>query len=185
MGRHASHDRPRSCSGRSEGIPRLDITSCNSGYEVSEILGCFRFGSSLRTVDSPIYTSFATLSCISSLAVAPKLPVWNLRPQEYIARRLAPHALANPGPRTVDSFAGQIEDLLNSSFTETARQRLKHAQRRERIAIGLSLLFQVNLFECEVGLYSFEARWSYSGPGLSSYSSGLSIANKNVAKKRC
>jgi hypothetical protein len=32
--------------------------------------------------------SFATLSCISSLAVAPKLPIWRLKPDEYAFREL-------------------------------------------------------------------------------------------------
>lgn len=86
--------------------------------------------------------SFATLSCISSLAVAPKLPIWNLSPNEYIARKLASKAHAEP--KSMESFAGHVGYILNSEFPVSARRTVKSAMIRERIALGLSLLAQVS-----------------------------------------
>lgn len=113
--------------------------------------------------------SFATLSCISSLAVAPKLPVWHLRPHEYIARKLAAHAGSDPKSMTL--FAGHVGLILENEFPLSAQRKVKSAQRKERIFLGLSLLAQVSVTSSQISRDGPHAtsRLCFNGHGVFSY----------------
>ena len=86
--------------------------------------------------------SFATLSCISSLAVAPMLPVWRLRPDEYYAKELRRGTAAD-----LHSVHAIIDwGLLEGGGRVTPqRQKVEAAQSRERVILALALLTQVVL----------------------------------------
>ena len=90
------------------------------------------------------FDSFVTLSTISSLAVAPMLPIWRLSPEEFYERHRRRHALLytdRDDPRYVHDVS-----VLNASLEANTRKlRIKKAQRRQRIIISVVLLLQVVL----------------------------------------
>ncbi|KAI0073010.1 hypothetical protein K474DRAFT_1711093 [Panus rudis PR-1116 ss-1] len=78
--------------------------------------------------------NFATLSCISSLAAAPVLPIWRLTPQQYYSREFARDVL------------GESHDMVeNGVYTNARKKRIKAAQSRARLILTLALLIQVVL----------------------------------------
>ncbi|KAI0345541.1 hypothetical protein BDW22DRAFT_1481783 [Trametopsis cervina] len=88
--------------------------------------------------------NFATLSTISSLAVAPLLPIWRLSPTEYYERHRQRHALLyadDDDPRVLRSPSA----LAGSLYANTKKQRVKAAQRRQRAVLSVVLLLQVVL----------------------------------------
>ncbi|GBE85478.1 hypothetical protein SCP_0706650 [Sparassis crispa] len=86
--------------------------------------------------------NFATISCISSLAVAPLLPIWCLRPSDYYARELARNAIS--GPNTLHGDAdGNV--LVSEVYVNTHKKKIKAEQNKERLILSLALLTQVVL----------------------------------------
>ncbi|KAI0655457.1 hypothetical protein C8Q70DRAFT_923626 [Cubamyces menziesii] len=83
--------------------------------------------------------NFATLSCISSLAVAPTLSIWRLTPEGYYVRQLAHHVLNTTAPEEDH----QIGDT--ASITDRDRVRIQRAQGYQRLFLALALLTQVVL----------------------------------------
>ncbi|CAL1713780.1 unnamed protein product [Somion occarium] len=83
--------------------------------------------------------NFATLSCISSFAVAPMLPIWRLRPSEYYAQELARNAVHDAGG---DDQSNIIESPF---YINRQKKHIKAAQNRERVILALALLTQVVL----------------------------------------
>ncbi|KAI0326220.1 hypothetical protein GY45DRAFT_1329192 [Cubamyces sp. BRFM 1775] len=83
--------------------------------------------------------NFATLSCISSLAVAPTLSIWRLTPEGYYARQLAHHVMntATPDENHHTSDA--------ASITDRDRMKIQRAQGLQRLFLALALLTQVVL----------------------------------------
>ncbi|KAH8082452.1 hypothetical protein BXZ70DRAFT_959185 [Cristinia sonorae] len=97
--------------------------------------------------------NFATLSCISSLAAAPMLPIWRLRPHEYYAQELARHVLMDDG---------EDRNVLESEvYINRHKKKIKAAQNRERVVLSLALLTQVVL-QWTWGILMFVSP-SYSG----------------------
>lgn len=84
--------------------------------------------------------SFATLSCISSLATAPKLPLWRMSPNEYFRMRGRPFAASESStlPQTRDDVL--LEDDV---YVNVHKKRIKHEQRKGRLFIAFALMFQV------------------------------------------
>ena len=139
MGRNASNDfvnhrcyHPKDHSGPL-------FASCYVDYEVrtqnSRVSNIHVLSISL----SPF--SFATLSCISSLATAPKLHIWRVHTSEYLANKLATHGGFDPANLTL--FSQHVGELLKSEVSPQARHGLKIAQIRERLIFVLSLSAQV------------------------------------------
>lgn len=88
--------------------------------------------------------SFATLSCISSLAVAPMLPVWRLKPHSYYAKELERRAHKDPHALNIGNYRN--ETLLESEvYMNVQKKKMKADQNRERIILALALLIQVVL----------------------------------------
>ncbi|OBZ71733.1 hypothetical protein A0H81_08882 [Grifola frondosa] len=90
---------------------------------------CPKGGSAITLHHATLVLNFATLSCISSLVVAPILPIWQLTPEEYCVRRLA---------LDDDAAEGAIID-------EKRIKQLEAAQSKERLILALALLTQVVL----------------------------------------
>ncbi|KAK7682320.1 hypothetical protein QCA50_014524 [Cerrena zonata] len=86
--------------------------------------------------------NFATLSCISSLAVAPMLPIWRLRPGEYYRRELARHALTDENDLHEDEHINVLESGI---YVNKHKRKILAAQNRERVVLSLALLTQVVL----------------------------------------
>ena len=86
--------------------------------------------------------SFATLSCIASLAVAPMLPIWRLTPGEYFELQRQKHALHLTEDRN-DAAALQQEIIEVSMDSNVRKRQVKRAQRRERLVLALAILIQV------------------------------------------
>ncbi|KAI8986292.1 hypothetical protein BD414DRAFT_546366 [Trametes punicea] len=82
--------------------------------------------------------NFATLSCISSLAVAPTLSIWRLTPEGYYVRQLAHHVLNI----TFQEGSGHNEVAL---FRDRDRTKIQEAQSKQRLFLALALLVQVVL----------------------------------------
>ncbi|KAI0369432.1 hypothetical protein BV20DRAFT_968016 [Pilatotrama ljubarskyi] len=78
--------------------------------------------------------NFATLSCISSLAVAPTLSIWRLSPENYLTRQLARYVL--------DTLH---EDSTVTQITPGDRIKIERAQSKQRLFLALALLTQVVL----------------------------------------
>ncbi|KAI0775612.1 hypothetical protein BD413DRAFT_280050 [Trametes elegans] len=78
--------------------------------------------------------NFATLSCISSLAVAPTLSIWRLTPEGYYTQQLARHVLG---------ISPELGD--NGVITPKDKTRIQRAQGRQRLFLALALLTQVVL----------------------------------------
>ncbi|KAI0698128.1 hypothetical protein BC835DRAFT_691448 [Cytidiella melzeri] len=108
--------------------------------------------------------NFVTLSTISSLAVAPMLPIWRLSPAEYYERHRRRHALLYTD--VDDSRYLQSPFVFEGSlYANTQKQRVKAAQRRQREVLSIVLLLQVVL-QWAWGLFLFvDPR--YSQPELS------------------
>ncbi|TCD66843.1 hypothetical protein EIP91_000797 [Steccherinum ochraceum] len=116
---------------------------------------------SLTLHHATLILNFATLSCISSLASAPMLPIWRLRPHEYYAQELARHAMMDDG---------EGRNILESEvYVNRHKSKIKAAQNRERVVLSLALLTQVVL-QWAWGIIMFVSP-SYSG----SYCSGGTI----------
>ncbi|KAI0823273.1 hypothetical protein BC628DRAFT_1325548 [Trametes gibbosa] len=79
--------------------------------------------------------NFATLSCISSLAVAPTLSIWRLSPEKYYTRQIARYVL--------DSTAQ--EDRSPTRISSKDRTRIQRAQSKQRLFLAVALLTQVVL----------------------------------------
>ncbi|EKM48053.1 uncharacterized protein PHACADRAFT_214972, partial [Phanerochaete carnosa HHB-10118-sp] len=112
--------------------------------------------------------NFATLSCISSLAVAPMLPIWRLTPGEYFEQDRQQHALglSASGDKHGRATAALNRRIVESAALRNARKReVKRAQRRARMVLSLALLIQVVL-QWAWGVYLFTA-WTYSQPACS------------------
>ncbi|RDX44159.1 hypothetical protein OH76DRAFT_1559898 [Lentinus brumalis] len=84
--------------------------------------------------------NFATLSCISSLAVAPTLSIWRLTPREYYAKRLARDILDDDE----DHQDRMITDAVDT-MTGRHRKRIERAQSRQRLILAIAILTQVVL----------------------------------------
>ena len=84
--------------------------------------------------------SFATLSCISSLAVAPTLSIWRLTPQEYYRKRLERDILDDHD----DDQDRMISDAVDT-MTGRHRRRIERAQSRQRLILAIAILTQVVL----------------------------------------
>ncbi|RDX54931.1 hypothetical protein OH76DRAFT_1397245 [Lentinus brumalis] len=84
--------------------------------------------------------NFATLSCISSLAVAPTLSIWRLTPREYYAKRLARDILDDDE----DHEERMITDAVDI-MTGRHRKRIIRAQSRQRLILAIAILTQVFL----------------------------------------
>ncbi|PIL34876.1 hypothetical protein GSI_02663 [Ganoderma sinense ZZ0214-1] len=87
--------------------------------------------------------NFATLSCISSLAVAPTLSIWRLTPQQYYAKRLA-HDMLDAGDES-DTRHRMVTDAVEQITTGRHKRRVERAQNRQRIFLAFALLIQVVL----------------------------------------
>ncbi|KIP02978.1 hypothetical protein PHLGIDRAFT_130428 [Phlebiopsis gigantea 11061_1 CR5-6] len=84
--------------------------------------------------------NFSTLSCISSLAVAPTLPIWRLSPTEYSEQERNRHALT----LAEDEASKGLMKLIETSFyNHVHRQQAKAAQERARVVLSLAILLQV------------------------------------------
>ena len=83
-------------------------------------------------------SSFATLSCISSLAVAPMLPIWKLRARDYYRREIARHTLTYGSDDDDHVHALETQFYLN-----TRKKKIRDAQNRGRVILSLALLIQV------------------------------------------
>ncbi|KAI0088653.1 hypothetical protein BDY19DRAFT_178615 [Irpex rosettiformis] len=101
-------------------------------------------GHNLTLHHATLVLNFVTLSTISSLAVAPMLPIWRLSPEEFYERHRRRHALLYADiddPRYVND-----PSVLNASIQANRRKlRIKKAQRRQRMIISFVLLLQVVL----------------------------------------
>ncbi|KAI0629929.1 hypothetical protein C8Q77DRAFT_1064531 [Trametes polyzona] len=78
--------------------------------------------------------NFATLSCISSLAVAPTLSIWRLSPESYYTRQLARHVL--------NSWNDERSPPV---ISDKDRVRIQKAQSTQRLFLAVALLTQVVL----------------------------------------
>ncbi|KAL7279567.1 hypothetical protein ACG7TL_005967 [Trametes sanguinea] len=83
--------------------------------------------------------NFATLSCISSLAVAPTLSIWRLTTEGYYIRQLAHHVLH------VTFQEGNSQDGSGPTLEEKDRARIQRAQGKQRLFLALALMTQVVL----------------------------------------
>ena len=83
-------------------------------------------------------SSFATLSCISSLAVAPMLPIWKLRARDYYRREIARHTLTYGSDDDDHAHALETQFYLNMR-----KKKIRDAQNRGRVILSLALLIQV------------------------------------------
>ncbi|EIW52348.1 uncharacterized protein TRAVEDRAFT_156445 [Trametes versicolor FP-101664 SS1] len=79
--------------------------------------------------------NFATLSCISSLAVAPTLSIWRLSPESYYNRQLARHVL--------DTIHEDRDSPTRISSKDKAK--VQKAQGKQRLFLAIALLTQVVL----------------------------------------
>ncbi|CDO72293.1 hypothetical protein BN946_scf184970.g145 [Trametes cinnabarina] len=82
--------------------------------------------------------NFATLSCISSLAVAPTLSIWRLSTESYYIRQLAHHVLNITFQEGSQTGNGPV-------LEEKDRTRIQRAQGKQRLFLALALLTQVVL----------------------------------------
>ncbi|KAJ3536379.1 hypothetical protein NM688_g6847 [Phlebia brevispora] len=98
---------------------------------------------SLSLHHAVLIMNFATLSCISSLATAPKLPLWRLRTDEYIAQKLVPRT--DFQSMNLNLLSQQVGNILSKQFSSQAKLNVKNAQMRERLIFVLSLSAQVLL----------------------------------------
>ncbi|EMD39485.1 hypothetical protein CERSUDRAFT_111785 [Gelatoporia subvermispora B] len=103
------------------------------GAVVSKIQG------NLTLHHATLILNFATLSCVSSLAVAPLLPVWRLRPDEYFAQEVR-HAASMH-----DSSDDEGECLQMFIQSNRQKKRIKADQQRKRTILTLAILTQVVL----------------------------------------
>ncbi|KAI1789949.1 hypothetical protein LXA43DRAFT_1150765 [Ganoderma leucocontextum] len=87
--------------------------------------------------------NFATLSCISSLAVAPTLSIWRLTPQQYYAKRLA-HDMLDAGDES-DNKHHMVNHAVEQITTGRHKRKVARAQNRQRVFLALALLTQVVL----------------------------------------
>ncbi|KAI9068732.1 hypothetical protein FKP32DRAFT_1641846 [Trametes sanguinea] len=83
--------------------------------------------------------NFATLSCISSLAVAPTLSIWRLTTEGYYIRQLAHHVLH------VTFQEGNSQNGDGPTLEEKDRARIQRAQGKQRLFLALALMTQVVL----------------------------------------
>ena len=81
--------------------------------------------------------SFVTLSCISSLATAPQLPIWRMSHSEYFRLQLAV-VRHRTLPQTPDSTV--VEE---SVWANGEKKRIKKEQMRGKLFIACALLLQV------------------------------------------
>jgi hypothetical protein len=87
---------------------------------------------------SELEISYATLSCISSLAVAPMLPIWKLSPTEYYRQEQDRHAVTLVEDEHID------QALMAAGFyTYVLKKRLKESQTRARVVLSVAILLQV------------------------------------------
>ncbi|KAI0350172.1 hypothetical protein OH77DRAFT_1431320 [Trametes cingulata] len=77
--------------------------------------------------------NFATLSCISSLAVAPTLSIWRLSPESYLNRQLARYVFDT------------LHEGSTGMMTPKDRVKIERAQGTQRLFLALALLTQVVL----------------------------------------
>lgn len=92
-------------------------------------------------------SSFATLSCIGSLAVAPTLPIWRMEPEAYYRYEQRSHALVQPlESRTRTRDAPSRHDTTTAFPMNLGRRDLRRAQERARLILTVALLFQVRIF---------------------------------------
>ncbi len=111
---------------------RAVLTAVQRYTHVTPPEGCFQL--KLTHVDS-----FATLSCISSLAVAPTLSLWRLTPWEYYAKRLARDLLDDEDDHEHRMISTAVDVMTNH------KRRIERAQSRQRLFLALALLTQVVL----------------------------------------
>ncbi|KAJ3549372.1 hypothetical protein NM688_g5182 [Phlebia brevispora] len=115
------------------------------------VLKAARQQSQLTLYHGTLILNFATLSSISSLAVAPMLPIWRLSPAEYYRHELEQHMLHPPGDEGHDAN----HTVVTSPFYVNIKKReLKAAQKRARIVLSLAILIQVAL-QWTWGIYLF------------------------------
>lgn len=111
-----------------------------------------------------LHQSFATLSCISSLAVAPMLPIWRLTPSEYYEQEHARHTIT----LAEDEAADGVMNLISSSvYANVHKRQVKAAQQRARVVLSFAILLQVNLklliISCYGSLYlQVVMQWSWA-----------------------
>ena len=89
--------------------------------------------------------SFATLSCISSLAVAPTLSIWRLTPQQYYAKRLAHDMLDAGDDSDDDKHNRMVTSAVEQLTTGRHKRKVARAQNRQRVFLAFALLIQVIL----------------------------------------
>ena len=124
------------------------------------------------------YHSFATLSTISSLAVAPMLPIWRLTPTEYYERHREHHTLLHADDEDPDHGVIAI-----SMCTNLQKRQVKAAQKRARTVLSAVLLLQARDLFCAVRILSVNDdfivfRLCRNGRGASS-----SLCPRSTAKK--
>lgn len=107
--------------------------------------------------------NFSTLSSISSLSVAPTLPIWKLTPGEYYERQRARHALTQPsdGP-----YSPMHNVFASTVYANVHKKQLRVAQKRARIILALALLLQV-IFQWSWGIFLFVSWNKHSQPECS------------------
>ncbi|OCH92806.1 hypothetical protein OBBRIDRAFT_726092 [Obba rivulosa] len=102
--------------------------------------------------------NFATISCLSSLAVAPLLPVWRLRPDEYFIQEVRHAASMHDISDEEDG-----EELFLHIQSNRQKKRIKADQQRKRTILALAILTQVVL-QWAWGFVLFVSWDGYSQP---------------------
>ncbi|CCL99762.1 uncharacterized protein FIBRA_01784 [Fibroporia radiculosa] len=93
---------------------------------------------------SILVLNYATLSCISSLAIAPILPVWRIESGDPVARGI------KRGREHVQSQGDDTESITNmllntNVYTKTRRRYIRMSQEKQRTVLALALFLQVIL----------------------------------------
>ena len=107
------------------------------------------------------FGSFATLSCISSLAVAPTLSIWRLTPEEYYREKVTRSVFEDEGPNTDQ---GILAEAVGRVAVEHKR-KIQRSQYKQRFFLALALLAQV-AFQWAWGIVLFVSPY-YSQPNCS------------------
>ncbi|THH31596.1 hypothetical protein EUX98_g2587 [Antrodiella citrinella] len=110
---------------------------------------------SLTLHHATLVLNFATLSCISSLAAAPMLPIWRLRPEEFYSEELKRYALMGADGKEEYNVLGSVV------YINRNKKKIKTAQMRGRVVLSLAILTQVVL-QWTWGILMFVSS-SYSG----------------------
>lgn len=140
MGGYAAYRWPHYRGDRSEGSEDAQSSSCPPCHEVSLSERSLAIRASCILMLNTRSFSFATLSCISSLAVAPMLPVW----------RSGLKSRSNAKGLQIHTFKSfnldeDLEDTLRSEVDDDEQKKIEAAQNRERVILALALLTQVVL----------------------------------------